>query len=65
MSLPKNEVVPVLNGYVVRYNNGSWLCHGTHWSDNEDNAIVFGSKFVATMVAKFWDAKRKSAARDQ
>lgn len=61
--MTKNEIVPVSNGYVIRYNNVSWLCHGTYWCNNPSGAIVFGSKALAVLVAKFWDHKRKKAAR--
>lgn len=65
MTLPKNELVPTLNGYKVRYTNPeghhSYLCHGTFWCDQDDNAIVFGSKMIAGMVAIFWDHRRQKA----
>lgn len=65
MRSANNEIVPVLNGYVIRWENRSWLCAGdrggAYWGEHESQAMVFGSKLVATMVAVYWDTQRKRA----
>lgn len=62
MSLAPNQLVPVPNGFMVCYEDRSWLSVGqngnTYWDNHKDNALVIRSKFVAVLVAKFWDAKR-------
>lgn len=68
MTFAKNELVPVQNGFKVCYENRSWLSEGDsgnlYWESHDRNALVIRSKFVAVLVAKFWDAKRARAARD-
>lgn len=68
MSLAKNELIPTHNGFMVCYEDRSWLSVGrsghTYWDNHKGNALVIRSKFVAVLVAKFWDAKRARAAKD-
>lgn len=68
MSLAKNELIPVQNGFMVCYEDRSWLSVGrsgnTYWESHKGNALVIRSKFVAILVAKFWDVQRARAAKD-
>lgn len=68
MTLASNELIPVQNGYMVCYENRSWLSVGrsgkAYWDNHKGNAMVIRSKFVAILVAKFWDVQRARAAKD-
>lgn len=67
MNLMKNEVVAVPNGYIIQYENRSWLCRHHdrfYWCPQREDAAVFKSKIGAKILAFLWDRARKKAVKD-
>ena len=68
MTLAKNKLVPVQNGFMVCYEDRSWLSSSpygdAYWAPNNEDAMVIRSKFVAVLVAKFWDIQRARADKE-